>query len=115
MKLTPPPGFVLIKLLDKFIKLHSGNLWSPTWKADDKYLIGRVVGVGASTYGYDNKYYYTGEVNEGDWVYFNPLNSVVYQLLVEPAEGNIIEIYKVPINDVVAVIENFNFNEPETQ
>jgi hypothetical protein len=106
MKIQPPDGFVNIIVLDKFKHSTKSNLFIPTWQAFQKALIGKVLGVGNSGTGYDNKYYDTSGIKENDYVIFVPFDSVIYQYFDETT-GEMVEVYKTPVSSVLAVLENY--------
>lgn len=64
------------------------------------YVVLRVVAVGRSTYGYDNKYYSTEEVKVGDLV----LAEREYVIFEYYDGEKMQEIYKIPIDKILAII-----------
>ncbi len=101
-KLTPPPGFVLVKP-DKDSWVKSGNLYIPTQKAYQSYFTGTVVGVGVSTYSRNGKKFFdTSEVKVGDQVICSYDEVSIYE------DFEFGELAKVPIYSILAIIENQN-------
>lgn len=95
MKLKAIPGFILGK------KINEGWIEGKLWVYNEQLNAFEieVLAVGRSTYGYDNKFYDTSEVEVGDIVVVEP--DVVW---FEVFDGEkFITLYKVPIDKVLFV------------